>query len=243
MKRLFSSKALWAAFAALAVTPAFAVAEEGHSAAADAATRGYNNHSEGWNILWHHVLLDLVILGGIFAAITVWFLLAYGRKSPDQEGNGPSLSVGESLAWGMIPAFLFMADDFYLAAQGWKLWNDQRTVPEDAIEVSGLAGMYFWEFTYENGTVGDQEIVAPVGQPIVIRSTSEDVVHSLFVPDFRIKEDVMPGRVTFIWFAGEEPGDHVFTCAEYCGMGHSNMYGKVRILPQAEFDQWLEENA
>ncbi|MBF0170267.1 MAG: cytochrome c oxidase subunit II [Nitrospinae bacterium] len=227
-----------------AVEPAAPAVEE-H--AAPAAT--VNNPAEGWNTLWHHVLIDLYVIGGIFALITIAFMVTYTRKRDDQEGDLPPMNLVLSLTWALIPAFIFMADDFYLAANGWKLWIDQRNVPEGALEIKGLAYMYEWEFEFENGAVlsgnesRENPILLPVGAPIVIRSHSDDVVHSLMFPDFRIKEDVMPGRTTFIWFMDSAPGDHLFTCTEYCGVGHSNMWGRVKTVPATEFEAWIAEKA
>jgi cytochrome c oxidase subunit 2 len=203
---------------------------------------GLPDPAEGWNILWHHLLVDIGAIGVVFALVTIAFMALYGRKRDDQEGDLPIMSMGTSLAWVLVPVFLFMADDFYLAANGWKLWNDQRHVPDGSIEVKGSAGKWYWEFTYDNGTtLYNNSFFVPKGKPVVVRSDSVDVIHSLFVPDYRIKEDVMPGRITFIWFNPVNEGSHVLTCTEYCGVGHSNMFGKVIVVPEDEYDAGLED--
>lgn len=218
-----------------------------HGEAADHAAP--TTPAEGWNVLWYHVLLDLYVIGIVFGAVTLGFMFAYIRKREDQEGDLPAMTLAVSLAWALVPSFIFMADDFYLAANGWKLWIEQRNVPEGAMEIKGLAYMYDWEFEFDNGYVAtgnesrENPILLPIGAPISIRSHSEDVVHSLGFPDMRIKEDVMPGRTTFIWFQGTKPGTHTFTCFEYCGVGHSNMWGRVKMVPMAEFEAWIAEQA
>lgn len=221
--------------AVLAAAPAFASSGGG----------GIADPAEGWDHLWYHLLLDIGSIGVVFALITGIFLVRYTRKSEDEEGQGPKLSFGQSMGWAMIPMFLFMADDFYLAANGWKLWNDQRHVPENAMEVKVEAMMYGWYFTYPNGVESDNTgdgLVVPENRPVVLRMKSTDVIHSFFIPRFRIKEDVMPGRVTYLWInpAGKR-GEHVFTCTEFCGVGHSNMFGKVKVVSPREFEDWLAE--
>ena len=236
----------------LSISPAFAEegyssagAEQAHSSDDTGKKTPLNNHTKNWETLWHHTLWDIGIIGAIFLAISIYFLFAYRRKQDDEEGDMPKMSLGTSLAWALIPAFIFMADDFYLAANGWKLWNDQRQVPEGAMEVKIVASMYNWSITYENGKNidvypdSDDDFVVPVGTPVVVRHTSEDVIHSFSVPDYRVKEDAMPGRVTYSWFFPEEVGEKVFTCYEYCGVGHSEMYGKLKIVSESEFEKWL----
>ena len=188
-------------------------------------------------------MLLFTITGGLFGAITVYFLVAYRRTSPDQQGALPAMNLSQTLTWTLVPVFLFLADDFYLAANGWKLWNHQRQVPASAVEVQTTAEKWAWTFEYENGAQSDTEIIVEQNKPVVFRMTSDDVIHGLFVPDYRIKEDIMPGRKTFIWFYPTEIGEHVFTCTEYCGTNHSNMAGTVRVLSADDYAAWMAENA
>ncbi len=206
------------------------------------AAGDFQDHTQEFEVVWHHLLWDIGIIGTIFGVISAVFLIKYRRKSPNQVGGGPRFTMAQSLAWGLIPALIFMADDFYLAAQGWKLWIDQRSVPENAMEVQVTGQMWSWNFEYENGATSDNDegLVVPVGTPVVLRMKSEDVIHSFFIPDFRIKEDLMPGRVTYLWFNPAKIGEHVFTCTEFCGTDHSHMFGKVKIVSKQQFDQWSE---
>lgn len=203
---------------------------------------GVPNPAEGWDTLWLHLMIDLWVIGIIFAGICIIFMFKYVRRSDDQEGDAPKLSIGNSIAWALVPSLLFLADDFYLAAQGWKLWIDQRTVPENAMEIKLTAHMYDWSFEYENGAASETDVVVPQGRPVVFRMTSEDTIHSFWIPDMRIKEDVMPGRVTFIWINPVKEGEHILTCTEYCGVGHSDMFGKLKIVSPEKFEEWSSEN-
>lgn len=197
----------------------------------------------GWDRLWNLVILDITVIGVGFALVIAWFLFRYRARKPGDTGSAPVMTVAAAVGWAAIPTFLFLADDLYIAANGWKLWNDYRDVPADRLEVKLESGMYSWDYTYANGVRTQNELRVPAGKPVLLRMTSRDTLHSHFIPDFRVKEDSMPGRVTYLWFHPKVPGEHVVTCAEYCGVMHSYMAGKIIVLPQAEFDEWLAREA
>lgn len=196
-----------------------------------------------WDQLWREYLLDVSVIFVVFAALGAWFMLRYRRRAPDEEGSGPPLTRLAAVGWAVIPAFAFMADDFYLAAKTWDAWRVYREVPADRLEVKLEAAMWRWDFTYPNGVTSTNELRVPAGKPVLLRMTSLDVVHSYYLPDFRVKEDSMPGRVTYLWFYPRKPGEHLATCAEFCGMMHSKMIGKVIVLPPEQFAAWYEGEA
>ncbi len=185
--------------------------------------------AHGWDELWEHVLVELFVLGGVFK---------YRADSITEVGKGPALSRAQLFGWALIPAFVFMADDFYLAAKGWTLWNTYRTVPPEALEVKVTGQMWSWSFEYGNGASSDI-LNVPAGRPVVLRMTSNDVIHSFFLPQYRVKEDVMPGRVTYLWFYPKEAGKTFVTCTEFCGAQHAEMNTDVVALPPDEFNNWL----
>lgn len=193
-----------------------------------------------WNHLFNHVMVDIAIIGVVFGLAAIFMLVKYRATSPGQQGQGPKLSAVQAIALAVIPAVVFMADDFFLAANGWVLWNTQRTVPAGAIEIRLTANQFYWDFEYANGATTTNELKVPVGKPVVMRMTSNDVVHSFGIPDFRIKEDAVPGRKTFLWFVAKEPGKTLATCGEYCGMGHPQMPAWIEAVPPAEFDAWYQ---
>ncbi|MFQ5427747.1 MAG: cytochrome c oxidase subunit II [Thermodesulfobacteriota bacterium] len=195
---------------------------------------------DGWNHLWHEMLWDITVMGVIFAVITLYFMWRYKRRHPQQEGNQIKLSFAGMMLWALIPAFIFMADDLYLAGKTWALYNNYRSVPENSYEIQLESSMWTWSFTYPNGVQATNELRVAAGTPVVMRMKSRDVVHSFYLPDFKVKEDSMPGRVTYLWFYPKEPGEHVITCAEYCGVLHSNMRGTLIVMPKDEFNTWLE---
>ena len=218
-----------------------AFAEEGGGHMAEGGN-GYANPAASWERLWHEVILDITIIGIIMMIAAVVMLVKYKASSPDQVGTAKELTTVQAITWALIPAAIFMADDFFLAANGWTVWNDYRRVPENAMEVKVTAYQWYFEYEYEDGTVSDT-LVMPHDQPVVLRMTSEDVIHNFGLPAFRVKEDVMPGRITYIYLNPIEVKDTFVQCAEYCGQNHSVMATAVRVVPQEEFDDWLAKAA
>jgi cytochrome c oxidase subunit II len=202
-----------------------------------------NDPSPGWDYVWHKVLVDIWLIGILFSIVTLYFMFKYRRRNENEEGNPPKMTSTLAMGWTVIPIFLIMADDFFLAAQGWDLWNAYRQVPAERMEIQMESGMYSWDYTYPNGVETQNELIVPAGTPIMLRMTSRDTLHSHFIPDFRVKEDSMPGRITYLWFYPEKPGEHQVTCAEYCGIMHSYMVGKVIVKSEEDFNQWYHQEA
>ncbi len=221
----------------------FAAQAHSSSGQVTSSTATIDNPAPGWDHLWYEVIVDITIIGVVFALITLYFIFKYRRRSPDQEGSQPKLTPAMAVGWAIIPAFVFMADDFFLAAKGWQLWNDYRQVPAERMEIQLESGMYSWDYTYPNGVQTQNELRVPAGKPIMLRMTSRDTLHSHYIHDFRVKEDSMPGRVTYLWFYPETPGEHIVSCTEYCGIMHSYMAGKVIAMPKPEFEQWYNGEA
>lgn len=208
----------------------------------DGGAGGIKDPKAGWEHLWHECLIDIILIGVIFAIITLYLLIANRRTSPDQVGTAGPLSSSAMLSWVFIPTFLFMADDFYLGVKAWDLFRVYRTMPEDGLEIKMDASMWNFHFTYPNGIELDNELVVPKGTPVVMRMTSYDTIHSLYPVNHWVKEDAMPGRITHMWFLPTEVGESVLTCAEYCGFGHSGMYGTLIVKEQADYDRWVMAN-
>lgn len=220
-------------FAALLLIPAAAFASGGvHDG-------GISDPAVGFDHLWFELMVDLFIIGGIFGAAAIYMLIKYKAKNPEDHGQAPKLTTAQAWGWAMIPAFVFMADDFFLAAKGWSLWNIYRTVPENALEVKVIGSQWSWEFDYGDGVTSDV-LKVPAERPVVMRMTSDDVIHSFFLPKHRVKEDMMPGRVTYLWFLPKEGEKSFVTCTEFCGTNHSDMYSDVIAVPENEFYAWLD---
>jgi cytochrome c oxidase subunit 2 len=174
-----------------------------------------------------------VALLGITIAM-VYFVWRYNRKREPVPISQKDHNVWLEITWTIIPTILVMVMFWY----GWEGYLSLRRVPDNAIPVSGSARMWSWLFTYENGKTSDK-LYVPVGQPVKVKLIAEDVLHSFYVPAFRVKRDCVPGMETYAWFVAEEPGSYDLFCAEYCGVAHSEMITTVEAVSPAEFAGWL----
>ncbi len=184
---------------------------------------------EFWILFGFSGVLFLLIVG-----LMVAFVIRYHRSRhpvpADISGN-----FWLELTWVAVPTLLVLGL-FYIGLTGYLF---ERRAPEDSMPVKVLAFQYGWTFTYENGRETD-ELYVPVGRPVRLLLTSKDVIHSFFVPAFRIKQDAVPGLTTTMWFQAETPGEFDVLCAEYCGVGHSAMLSKVVAMPPEEFSTWYK---
>ena len=192
-----------------------------------------SNFSEDIN---NSFIIILSIVGFFLVAITITiivFVLKYReKKNPVPTPMKGSLWL--EIVWTVIPLGLVIGMFYY----GWMAWIPMLSdAPEDSIEVKTTARMWSWLFEYENGKKTDT-LYLPEGQPVELQMTSPDVLHSLYIPAYRIKRDVVPGRVTNIWFEPRRTGSYDLFCAEYCGLQHSYMITEVKVLTQEEFDEW-----
>lgn len=172
---------------------------------------------------------------GIFLAIV--FLALYYRKSAVRNRER---SVGAKIwmletAWIAIPFALTMV----MFAWGASIYLNVRTMPSDAIEINVVGKQWMWKIQHPQGRSEINELHIPVGQKVKLRMISEDVIHSFYIPDFRVKMDVLPGRYTEMWFEATQPGEYYLFCAEYCGTDHADMSGKVVALEPAAYAEWL----
>ncbi len=176
-----------------------------------------------------------VALLGITIAM-VYFAWRYNRKRYPVPLSQKDHNLWLEVIWTVIPSILVMIMFWY----GWEGYLSLRRIPDNAIPIQGHARMWSWLFTYENGKTSDK-LYVPVGQPVKIKLTSEDVLHSFYVPAFRVKRDNVPGMENYVWFVAEQPGSYDLFCAEYCGVAHADMITTVEAIPAAEFSGWLDE--
>lgn len=224
-----------------AAVPAWAADTYGAAQAATGKLAAIADPAPGWDKLWHEVIIDITVIGVLFALVTAYFVWKYRRRPGNEVGHAPKLSPAAAVAWVVIPTFVFLADDLFVAANGWALWNTYRDVPADRLEVKLESGMYSWDYTYPNGVRTQNQLIVPAGKPVMLRMTSRDTLHSHFIPDFRVKEDSMPGRVTYLWFNPTKPGEHLVTCAEYCGVMHSYMAGRIIVKSAEDYAAWMKQ--
>lgn len=180
--------------------------------------------------------VSIVLLTAI-TAVMIYFVFRYRRsKNPvpaDIRGNWKLEAV-----WTILPTLIALSM-FWV---GWTSYTGLRNVPEDAMEVEVLGQMFSWIFIYENDIETENELVVPENTAVKLNIESLDVLHSLFIPAFRVKVDAVKGLPTYVWFQTEEASEYDILCAEYCGTDHSLMTAKLRVLPQEEYEEWIEEN-
>jgi len=195
-------------------------------------THGWTNLSASVDSVFLFIMgISLVLLVGITGAM-VYFAVRYRRsKHPRAENIEGNLAL--EIIWTVIPTLLVLAI-FWV---GWKGFVYMRTVPSDAMLVKVEARMWSWHFTYENGAASEV-LKVPVNRPVKLAITSADVLHSLAIPAFRVKEDAVPGKENYLWFQPEVTGSYDLFCTEYCGMGHSAMVTKVEVMPEQDFNAW-----
>jgi cytochrome c oxidase subunit 2 len=136
--------------------------------------------------------------------------------------------------WIGIPTALLMV----IFVWGYSVYHSMRQAPSDAYEIRVIGKQWLWTFQYDNGRTTVGEVFVPINKPIKLIMTSEDVLHGFFVPNFRVKQDVVPGMYTSLWFTATIPGKHQVFCTEYCGTSHSGMLAKVVVLNDEQWEAW-----
>lgn len=170
-------------------------------------------------------------------AITAFmiFTVVKFRRSKGHKAKQFTGSVKLEILWTVIP-FIIVMVMFYL---GWIGFDKMRKVPENAMTVKAIGRMWTWEFDYGNGKLS-KELVVPINTPVKLELISEDVNHSLFIPAFRVKEDVVPGYDNYLWFTPTYLGEYDLLCTEFCGTLHWDMVTKTKVIEKSEFDNWLQ---
>jgi cytochrome c oxidase subunit II len=184
------------------------------------------------------IAVSVFFVALIFLAILV-FAVKYRRRS---EGERPEPIEGNfwlEVVWSVIPLGLTMV----MFVWGAIIYFDIYNPPNDALEISIVGRQWMWKAQHPEGQSEINELHVPLGQPVKLTMTSEDVIHDFFLPAFRVKQDVLPGRYTMLWFEASKAGEYPLYCAEYCGTQHSGMIGRVVVLEPAEFQKWLSGGA
>jgi len=188
------------------------------------------------NAFFFIIGVSVIFLIGITGTL-LWFVYRYNKKrSPVATQIHGSNSL--EIVWTVIPTILVMIMFFY----GWAGYQPVKYAPKDAMQVKATARMWSWMFEYENGVKTDT-LYVPVDKAIVMDLISLDVIHSLYIPAFRVKEDLVPDRGNTMWFIPQKVGNYELFCTEYCGLSHSYMYTEVKVLPKQEFDAWYASMA
>jgi cytochrome c oxidase subunit 2 len=174
----------------------------------------------------------------LISATLIFFVIRYRRRTPYEIPRPVAGSHKLETVWTVIPFVISMT----MFVWGASVYFEQYKPPQNAIEVYVVGKQWMWKLQHATGQREINELHVPIGRKVKLIMTTEDVIHDFFVPAFRTKADVVPGRYTTLWFEATKPGTYHLFCAEYCGMNHSGMTGTVIVMEPRDFDNWLSGN-
>ena len=171
----------------------------------------------------------------LISVLIVVFAVKYRRRPERPVGTPTRQNLKLEIAWSAVPLAIVLGMFVWGAA----VYYDLQRPPDGALEVFVVGKQWMWKFQHPEGQREINELHVPLGRPVRLTMASEDVVHSFFVPAFRVKQDVVPGRYTTTWFTATKTGEFHLFCAEYCGTNHSLMRGRIVVLDPTDFGRWL----
>jgi cytochrome c oxidase subunit 2 len=184
-------------------------------------------------LIWTLAILVGLLALPVFVLSAIYLVrFRYGREADRSKARSGSVWIETS--WAVIPFLLVMG--FYVWST--RLFFEQQSPPDDAMTINVVAKQWMWKFQHEGGQSEINELHVPVGQPVRLTMTSQDVIHSLYLPAMRIKQDVLPGRYTQEWFTADKTGAFPLRCAEFCGTDHSVMGGRLVVQTPTQFARW-----
>jgi len=181
----------------------------------------------------------LLLVTGSMAVLVFAVLIFFAARFRQRPGVRAEQIEGSNvleIAWSVIPFGVFMV----IFGWGAFVFFQERTPPADATEVYVVAKQWMWKVEHAEGQREINELHVPMGRDVKLIMTSQDVIHSFYIPAFRIKQDVLPGRYTVEWFHATKPGVYHLFCAEYCGTQHSGMVGNIVVQAPAEYEAWMK---
>ncbi|OHV80982.1 cytochrome c oxidase subunit II [Ensifer sp. LCM 4579] len=201
------------------------------------ATEASEHASQVDLLLTGFSLLVFVLSAPVFVLMAL-FAIKYRRGKPADRTHPVNRNIWMEISWSIVP-FLFIVGVFVWATV---LYADLYRPPPDALEISVVAKQWMWKFEHPGGQREIDELHVPANEPVKLTMASQDVIHSLFIPALRLKQDVVPGRYTKMWFTANRPGTYHLACAEFCGTNHSLMGGRFVVLTRADYTRWLEQS-
>lgn len=185
--------------------------------------------------LYYVLVLISLFFSGVIVIGLVYSAVRYRKGSKASRAGAKNDHLPLELLWSIIPLGISIGIFTWSA----KLYIDMHVAPPGAMEVYVVAKQWMWKLQHPQGNREINQLHVPVGKPVKLIMTSQDVIHSFYVPAFRIKQDVLPGRYTTQWFQATKTGEYHLFCAEYCGTSHSGMIGKIVVMEKGEYEQWL----
>lgn len=181
----------------------------------------------------------ILFLAGPVIVLMFAFSIRYRRGKEVNREHAPDRNVALEVSWAVVP-FLLILGFFVIAA---RMFFYIHEPPAGALPISVVAKQWMWKFEHPDGQAEINMLHVPVGQPVHLTMTSQDVIHSLYLPALRLKQDVLPGRYTDLWFTADRPGTYHLFCAEYCGTDHAVMGGGFVVMAQGDYARWLANQA
>jgi cytochrome c oxidase subunit II len=185
-------------------------------------------------LYFYLIVISVIFTVGIVAAI-VYFAITYREREKYASGAEIHGSMALETTWSVIPFIISMT----IFLGGAIVFYNQYRPPEDAMEIFVVGKQWMWKAQHGTGQREINELHIPAGRKIKLTMTTEDVIHDFFIPAFRTKMDIVPGRYSTIWFEPTVPGKYHLYCAEYCGLNHSGMGGWIYVMAEKDFDNWL----
>jgi cytochrome c oxidase subunit II len=185
--------------------------------------------------LYFFLIAVSTFFSALIAGLIVYYAVKYRRRSPDAIGVTIHGGLALELTWTIVPFMITMV----IFVWGASVFFAMSRPPDETLNIYVVGKQWMWKFQHLDGQREINELHVPVGRAVKLIMTSEDVIHDVFVPAFRIKADVLPGRYTNIWFQATTPGRYHLFCAEYCGTRHSGMTGEVVVMEPTEYQAWL----
>ncbi len=189
--------------------------------------------------LFNFIYISSAILLALVTAVIILFVLRYRRRGAGSLTSGVDHNLTIEIVWTVIPTIVV----FIIFAWGFKDFIRLHVAPGQSMQVKVTGQKWFWSFEYAEGMSSVNELVVPLDKPVKLLMSSRDVIHSFYVPSFRVKMDVLPNRYSMVWFEATDTGSYNLFCTEYCGTKHSEMIGKVRVVSTAEYAEWIEKSS
>jgi cytochrome c oxidase subunit II len=196
-----------------------------------------SNFAPDVDALFTFILLTCLFFVLLVAVLVVLAAYKYRRRSPTEIGSKVEGHLVLEIGWTVIPLFIALG----MFAWGAVVYVDFRTPPKDTLDIYVIGKQWMWKLQQPNGKKEINELHVPVGRDVKLIMGSEDVIHDFFVPAFRVKMDVVPGRYNTLWFRATKPGKYHFFCSQYCGTEHALMGGYVTVQDPAEYSAWLAD--
>ncbi len=181
-------------------------------------------------ILFLCILFFIVLMGAM-----IYFVIKYKYRNDSDRTSDVTGNHTLEVLWSVGPGILLMV----IFGWGFMDYMKMSAMPAESIKIRAYAQKWSWTFTYPESGVTSSRLVVPMGKAVELTMSSKDVIHSFYVPGFRIKKDVLPNRYTLLWFEPTVEGEFDVFCAEYCGTSHSEMITKVKVVPEAEYEKWI----